>query len=257
MTPRDILEQARSEHFTWVDYYADDTPFDAGAEERQDQRLDLRPAMSDEEIRALEERLPGKLPVEVRDLLCFASGFSLGAHEVSFHRYNMWGYDFLLPHVAVLDDDGAGNSWVIEINPEGADWRHVWFVCHDPPVLVYQCEILAEFIDGVLDLSRFEKCKHGHRSILYHIDDLCIKLWRGNKRFPKASSFRRTDDSTLAAFVATLDDAASIIDLRGAKTGDGFDWTALSAGGRLRRAGSELLFSIEPKKGFFRRLRGR
>ena len=258
MTPREVLELARSEKFTWVDYFAyDNTPFDAGEEEGVDHALELGPGMSPAEIGAFEERLPAKLPSDVRNLLSFASGFTLGADEVAFSQYNDWGYDFLLPHVAVLEGDGLGNSWVIEINPETGVWRHVWFECHDPPVLQYLCETLAEFIDGVLDGSRFEKCKQGHRSIVDRAYDLKIKLWRNNKRFPKAISLRDSDDRALAEFVASLPDTAFVIDLRSPNLGDGFDWGSLIPGPRpVQRAGNGLLFAIEPKKGLLRRLFG-
>jgi hypothetical protein len=257
MKPREVLERARSERLTWVDYDADDEPFDAGAEDGEEQRLALRPPLTVADVGEFEAQLPSKLPPEVKELLLFASGFDIGANEVAFNRYNDWGYGFLLPHVAVLDGDGRGNSWVIEINPETGEWKHVWFQCHDPAVVIYQCETLAEFINAVLDLSRFEKCKAGHRSILYDIDERCAQVWRKNSRFPTAGSLKRSPDRLLATFSASLDPLAVVADLRRPSRGDGFDWSALNAGPTpVRRAGNELVFGIQPKKSLFRRILG-
>jgi len=255
MTARAILERARSEQFTWVDYYAGDTPFDATAEHGDEEIIELFPPLSEPEIEAFAGSLPAPLPTEIRDLLSLTSGFNIGATEVRFTSYNDWGCSFLLPHVIVLAGDGGGNLWVIEISPETAEWRNVWFACHDPPVLVYQCATLSEFIEGVFDLSRFEKCKQGHRSILYRIDKFCEEVWRSRRRLPTAESLRGSNDPLLRNFANELPDRAMVADLRRAKLGDGFDWSPLNSGPRpVRRASCEMLFGVEPKRGILARL---
>ncbi len=258
MRPREVLERAQSEHFTWVDYYVEgdkEVPFDAEKEEGQDVKLVMLPPLSEDDLRVFEQKLSGPLPGDVLNLLRLASGFDIMTDNVSFTAWGPWGYDFLLPHVIVLNSDGRGNSWVIEVNTETGDWRHVWFVCHDPPVLVYQCETLSEFIDAVLDEYRYEKCVAGHRSILYHIDDLCHKVWRNRRKLPTALKLRESEDRVLREFAQGLDSRAYVADLRSPAIGDGFDWSPLNDGPRpVKRLGSELLFGIEPKKGLLSRL---
>ena len=51
MTPRDVLERARSEKFTWVDYDADDTAFDAGP-----RTVRINPSSSSPHSRTLRSR---------------------------------------------------------------------------------------------------------------------------------------------------------------------------------------------------------
>ena len=131
----------------------------------------------------------------------------------------------------------------------------MWFQCHDPAVLVYQCETLAQFVDAVLDLSRFDKCSAGHRSILYDVDDRCARLWRRNCRFPLAGSLRHSGDPLLAHFCASLDPGTVVADLRHPSRGDGFDWSPLNAGPTVvRRPGNELVFGIPHKKGLLARV---
>ena len=261
MTPKEILEGAQSEKFTWVDYYIEDgeeVPFDANEEWGTTTTLELLPGLSDDEVREFASSLPGPLPSDIEELLRFSSGFDLGSEMVRFTDFHVWGYDFLLPHVVVLNGDGAGNSWVIEVNRETGDWRHVWFECHDPPALMYQCETLAEYIDAVLDEHRFEKCVAGHRGILHGIDDLCYSAYRNHLLLPTAGSLKEFDDPVLREFAAGLSDRARIADFRDPKMGDGFDWSSLNYKGRqLARAGALLLFGIEPQPGLLTRLFGR
>lgn len=258
MTPRQIIDFARTEQFHYIDFLLDGSPLDAGEEDDDKPVLKIQPGMSASEISAFEAKLPGKLPPAIRDLLSVSSGFSIGEDEVDFCQYNEWAYSFLLPHVIVLRSDGSGDSWVIEVNSKNGDWCHVWFECHDPPVLQYQCETLIEFIDGVFDEYRLEKAQKGHQSILRCASTQRHKLWRNHKRFPRAESLRSTSDEVLASFVNALPDYVLVIDLRNAKSGDGFDWSPLSGGPhRLWRAGNELLFAMQPKKGLLSRLFGR
>jgi hypothetical protein len=256
LSPRQILEAARSEQFTSIDYLADGTPVDVGAEEGIETRLELFPPLSPSELAAFKDRLPGPLPNEAEELLLHASGLRLDAEEVSFTRYNDWGGDFLLRHAVILSNDGTGNNWAIEINPDSGEWKHVWFACHDPPVLMYQCETLSEFLEGVLDLSRFDKCKQGHRSILDNTFALCMNIWNNRRRAPRAASLRGSTDPALRVFVEGLSDKAIVADLRNPKMGDGFAWSSIDPSRPVKRTDSELLFAIEPKPSLFARLFG-
>lgn len=253
-TSRDLLERAAHEVFSYVDYEIDGTAFDTGEIET----LEIRSGLSSVQLADFNALVPGPLPMDVSDLLRFASGFTLGSFEVEFTAYNEWGHEFLLPHVVVLSDDGTGNSWAIEINHDNGDWRHIWFVCHDPPVMIYQCETLFEFINGVLDFSRLDKCLTGHRSILHNKEELCRAVWRdGNRSFPLASSLTTGNDLILNEFAALLQPATPIADFRQPALGVGFDWSTLNSGPTpVRRAGTELIFGLERPRGLLRRLFG-
>ncbi len=258
MSPKEMLSRARKEHFTWVDYTVDggkEIPFDMGEAEGTETKLELLPGLSASDIEKLEKSLPAPLPEEIRELLQFSAGFSMGGEEVDFTLYGDWGYDFLLPHVVILRGDGCGNSWVVEVDWNTGEWRHVWFECHDPPVLVYECETLSEFIEGVLDLHRFEKCAAGHRSILCDTFDRCMAVWKDRRGLPKAKELADTSDPVLQKFLASIDENSRVADLRELRRGGGFDWSPLNAGRRkVKREDTLPLFGIEPPRGFFGRL---
>jgi len=252
MNPREVLEHAKSEKFSYIDY-----DIDGNAYLEDEENLEVHPGLTPAEIDALDSRLTGPLPQDVRDLLFFSSGFTIGGYEVVFTEMNGWGYDFLLPNVAVLAGDGTGNSWVIEIHPESGDWRHVWFENHDPPVLMYQCETLTEFIEAVLDESRFDKAEQGHRGMLHNVHEKSYDLWCKNGRFPEARSIVDSSDTELAQFAATLNPTDLVADLRNPKLGDGFDWSLLNDGPTpVKRKDHELIFGIPAKTGFFSRVFG-
>lgn len=258
MTPVEILTQAKTEKFTWVDYSIDDEPFNADEEEGSTTELELLPGLSEDEIDEFTKSLPHPPPAEIRMLLSLAAGFNISSDEVRFNAYNDWGYEFLLPHVVVLNGDGRGNSWVIEVNWKTGQWEHVWFECHDPPVLVYQCASLSEYIDAVLDNYRFEKCVAGHRSILYYVDDQSFRVWEQRRGLPEAGSLKESDDPVLAEFAGGIHARTKVADLRSPNLGDGFDWAPLASGDQpVKRAGTELLFGVEPRRGLLSRLFGR
>ena len=60
MTPSDILRQARTEHFTWVDYCMEgktEVPFDADEEQGTETKLELLPCLLKERIPQLPDRM--------------------------------------------------------------------------------------------------------------------------------------------------------------------------------------------------------
>lgn len=242
--PFELLTEARAERFVWVEFTADDEPIDMSIHEPDEAVvLSLYDGLSAPEVSQFESALPAALPPQIRTLLQNCSGFGLSL-DISFTRYNEWNFGYLLPHVIVLSDDGCGNDWVIEIDPRTGCWEHVWFRCHDPNVLMYLCRTLNDFIEGVLDLSRFEKCQTGHRSILH--GDRTNEVFE--RRFPLASNLRTTNiDNELSKFVAQLPDNATVVDLRNATRGDGFSTQAIPDGKPLLRHNHELLFAYTRK----------
>ncbi len=248
-TPREILQDATGENFTYVDYYKDGTPIDVSAEEPHAKvTLSLYPGLNDVQLAELERQLPAPLSRDIRNLLSSYSGFDIHP-DVSFTDYNAWPYSYLLPHVMVLANDGCGNDWVIEVNPTSGQWEHVWYGCHDPCHLTYQCKTLSEFIEGVLDLSRLEKCKMGHLSILEQRGVECQARVVSRMR-------KSTMDDVLARFVSGLDHNDVVVDLRNAKAGDSFNVWEIPPGQPIKRHGHELLFAYRKKPSFWKRLIG-
>lgn len=84
MTPKQVLELAVAEHFTYIDYDINDVPIDVSAEEGVAETLSMHPPMSDDDIDAFERRLPRPLPPDIRELISFATGFDLISDKVRF-----------------------------------------------------------------------------------------------------------------------------------------------------------------------------
>ena len=249
-TPLEILVDAKHERFTWVDY-ENGIPIDMSLKyPGEDERLSLYPRLDVNELDDLERQLPASLPSDIRELLTNYSGFALSL-DVSFTQYNAWEYSYLLPHVMVLAADGCGNDWVIEVNPSSGQWKHVWYGCHDPCELKYQCETLNEFINGVLDLSRLGKCQQGHQSVLES------SKTRIKKKLPTAANLRNsTMDNCLRSFVSDLHDNDIVVDLRNPQAGDFLNVWEIPSDQPIKRYNQELLFAYRTKPTFWQRLLG-
>ncbi len=246
MTEKDVLERAAKE-----------------------KRVDLLPGLSEAELEKFARSLPAPLPARIRELLAWTSGFDIPGGEgrgpsgggsfgsVRFTAYNDWGCEFLLPHAVVLNGDECGDSWAVEVDPETGEWHNVWFACHDPPVLVYHRATLAEYIDAVLDGPRSEERASGRRGIAGEAEERAMQVWRNRGKLPRAGSLRASGDPVLREFAAALDERALVADLREAPLGNGFSWASLADARPVKRAGTRLLFGIEPRPGLLARLLGR
>jgi len=249
-TAHEILQDATHENFTYVDY-RNGKPFDVSIEEPDAAPpvLTLHPGLNEVQLAELERQLPAPIPIEIRNLLLSCSDFDLYP-DVSFTDYNTWPYGHVLAHVMVLANDGCGNHWVIEVDPISGKWEHVWYGCHDPCNLTYQCETLSEFIEGILDFSRFEKCEMGHRSILEQKPAEC------EAQVVSRIRESRMDDDVLSSFVSGLNDNYAVVDLRNAKAGDCFNVWGISQDQPIKRHDHELLFAYRKKTTFWQRLFG-
>src|SRR2546428_9667117 len=113
--------------------------------------LEFSPGLASEEIGSLQERLGGIIPDEVMELIRITSGVQikplgyldfLGNYEFSFEEAFPIGFP-------ILKDD-SGNFWIVDIHPNTGMWGAVFFVCHDPPVIVIQAQTLANFLDQII-----------------------------------------------------------------------------------------------------------
>ncbi|MEM6334620.1 MAG: SMI1/KNR4 family protein [Planctomycetota bacterium] len=244
-----LFDEAAAEGLTELDYAADGTPLVAEGESVCGAELDEWPPLTDAELSELAQTLSRPLLADVMELLKYMSGFSVGGDEVGFPLYRDSPFEFFLPDGIILSEDGCGNHWLIEVNRDSGEWRHVWHVSHDPPVMIYQCETLAEYAAAVLDRYRLERIQAGHRSKLDDVDDACMSVCGGNKRFPCAVDARTSEDTIIAQFAENLPDDAWVVDLRNTSFGDGFDWRSLSDEVPVSRVQGELIFGVRRRPG--------
>jgi hypothetical protein len=183
-------------------------------------KIELSPGLTEAAIDALAARLPtGQIPPDIRELLRFSSGFHMhGLEEVRFDG-NGFGFEEFFPYTIELAGDGAGNFWILDVGEDGS-WNSVFFVCHDPAVVVKQSNGLAEFIKHVDEFG-----KKGRNSSLDVIQERTIfEIWEGDGGFIAIEDARSSIDRTLSDFASGLSDQFVIADLRDKPNGAGFAW---------------------------------
>lgn len=227
------------------------------SEDGDDYIVELKPGLTDQQIDDLAKRLPtGQIPTEIRDLLKFASGFEFfGLEEVTFDGVGQFGFEEFFPTSVQLAGDGFGNFWILDIDNKG-QWGNVFYVCHDPAVIVKHSDNLAEFIKHVNEFG-----KNGKQSNLDIIHETTVTdIWTKDNWFIDKSTALASTDEKLKSFATTLSDNFVIADLRDKPIKSGFAWGKFGPNiNKARRHGSELMWGIEKveKKGLLSKLFGR
>ena len=211
----------------------------------------LRPPLSDQELSAFEAGLPCTLPDEMREVLRFARGFDGVLDGIDFADPSEFGREDIFPHARTLAADGYGNFWVVDLTPESKSFGPIYYVCHDPPAIVFQTDSLLHFVREVV--------RFGNKPWKSEIDDVheafSSRIWREN---PCALSFAQClarGDAHLKAFAESLGESWEFADLRNPKLGDGFSWGRYGARTLNKRCGDQRIFACQKKekKSFGRR----
>ena len=181
------------------------------------------------------------LPAELRALIEEGPVREEGPIEIDLTgRSFSVGLEDLFPAGLPIAGDGSGNFWVLDLTPDAAWPVPVFFLCHDPPVLLYQSADLESFLsEPSLD------------------KDALFTVWRANPgTLDHAAAL--AGDEELRAFAAQLDERFVFVDLRAPASGDGFAWGRYGPSTELRRHGCARLFACaEPAPKPRRRLFGR
>jgi hypothetical protein len=220
--------------------------------------VELLPPLSAAEIEAFATRLPCPLPAEVRELLSYCSGLSgeLGdiVAEVGFTGVNGFGLEGVFRHALDIAGDGAGNYWVLDLTHDSTSWGPVFYACHDAPVILFQSESFAHFLEELVKLADPSQSNE-----LQYVHEDGANVWLDNPGMLTQEQCLASDDPDLAAFARTLDASWLIKDLRRPALGDGFTWGRYRGEPVLARYGEKRIFAYrEPeRKGFWQRVRGR
>jgi len=222
--------------------------------------LELLPPLSAEEFAHLEAMIPCRLPAEVRELLSFSRGFANGpwegadfsglTHEESF------GMEEVFPCSVPIAADGCGNFWVVDVTSRSAGWGPIFYACHDPPVIVFQTDDLSGFMEEFLQSGNTPQPGGLHEVHEKH----AFRIWSENPGVLNHEGAIQSSDRELKSFAETLDGSFQFIDLRNAKTGDGFSWGRYGPRTIVRRHGETPLFACQKgpeKKSLLSRLFGR
>jgi hypothetical protein len=212
--------------------------------------VELQAGLDEKELIALEKQLPGSLPSEIRELLLFARGLKFGSQwNANFTGFESGQFTDFLENSLALVLDGFGNSWNIDIHSNG-EWGCVFFLCHDPPVIVVQAPDLCTFLDQIFDVGRA-----GHFDALTRIYRKQVRsIWRDEPYLVRARQLREEGDPILKDFAAHLEEDYLIADLRKCEIGSGFSWGLSGPDTVVKRLNEELVFAVRKKRTFLQKL---
>lgn len=243
MTPTEKLKSILTEQYV--------------SEDGDEYKVELKEGLTDLQIDELAKNLPtGHVPTEIRELLKFASGFEFyGLEEVTFDGVGQFGFEKFFPNSVQLAGDGFGNFWILDVDKNG-NWGSVFYVCHDPAVIVKHSENLTQFIEHVSDFG-----KNGNKSNLDIIHEkVVMDIWSKDNGFIELENARQSNDTILKNFALSLPDNFVVADLRNKHNQTGFAWGKFGPNiDKAKRHETELIWGIEKqsKKGLLSKLFGR
>lgn len=216
--------------------------------------LGVLPGMSSTEIADAERTLGYPYPPAVRALLTRTRGLDGLLEEIDFAGLiDGQALDELFPHTATIAADGMGNFWAVDLLRVNEGWGPIWYLSHDPPVALLQCDTLASFLDELVRMHT-----PPYRSLIDDVhEDRLYQIGRSH-RGALSIADARAGDAELAAFAAELDDSWTVVDARLATPGEGIGWGRFGARTELRRSGTAQLFAYRApaKRGLLSRIRG-
>jgi hypothetical protein len=214
------------------------------------------PGLDAAAIAAIERRIGTPLPRDLRTLVGECRGIRGLEWEIDFAGNLSFEMDHVFPHGLPILGDHLGNFWVVDCTTAPEAEAAIFFACHDPPVMLWQCRGLATFLR---ELRRgFESPEPSSLDDVH--EDRLHRVWATNPGTLSRRAVLEAPDETLRAFGESLTDDWSIIDLRAATPGMGFSWGRYGSRTRLRRCGEDRIFACappEPRPGILARLFGR
>ena len=213
--------------------------------------VELLDGMTNEEITEYKKQLPNNfLPTEIEELLKFSKGFEFyGLEEVRFDTFGHFGFEEMFPNSIQLAGDGFGNFWILDIDTNG-NWNSVYYVCHDPAVIVKHSEDLTQFIEQIDEYG-----KKGNESTLDIIHEQTVmEIWTEKvgimEKNEKEYDFQNKKIEFPEMFL--------IADLINEPIKTGFPWGKSGANTKIIRPTDKPIWIVEKKvkQGFLSRLFG-
>jgi hypothetical protein len=190
------------------------------------------PPLGDAEVARVRAAYPVPLPGELVRLAAQTSvvddlldlDLSGGRHDVEAAE--------LMPAGHPVAADGKGNFWLLDLTPDTVDTAPVFFLGHDPAVLVYVAPDLATFLDDAV-ADRLP-------------EDAAGRVWSSRPGALSYDAATSQDDVALRDFARSLGSAWTFVDLRHRQVGDGVAWGRYGPRTRLARHGWERIFAYAP-----------
>jgi hypothetical protein len=214
--------------------------------------IELLDGLTNKEIENLRSQLPqNKLPNEIEELLIFSKGFIFhGLEEIRFDSYGHFGFEEMFPYSIQLAGDCFGNFWILDIDSKG-NWNAVYYVCHDPAVIVKHSENLAEFIKHIDEFGQKGNQSNLdiiHEKTVMHIWSEKVGIMEKNKK-----------DYDFENGLVELPERFLVADLTDEPIKTGFPWGKWGSNTKIIRPNDEPIWIVEKrvKQGFLSRVFGR
>lgn len=207
--------------------------------------VEIRPGLTPDEIAAAERELGHAYPPALRDVLSWTSGIDGVLDGIDLTGLEAGqALEELFPEVATVATDGFGNSWGVDLLRENGRWGPIWYLAHDPPVALYQCDDLATFIGEVIRMHT-----PPFASLVDDVhEDRIFQIGRSNRGALTLDEAMASEDEVVRAFAAELDDGWVIVDVRDAVPGAGVSWGRYGPRTELRRWRDEQIFAVRDPK---------
>ncbi len=224
------------------------------SEDGDEYNIELLPGLTEDEIDHLAKGLPtGQIPKEIRELLSFTKGFEFsGLDEITFDGVGQFEFENIFPYSVQLGHDGFGNFWILDVDSKG-NWGNVFYVCHDPAVIVKHSDNLSEFIKHIDEFGK--NMENSNLNIIH--EKTVFDIWKSYNGFTEIYEARKSSDTLLKNFALTLADNFVVADLRNKPNKSGFAWGKFGPDlDKAIKCNDELIWGIEKpeKKGFFSKL---
>ena len=241
MTNLEIIQELKQSTFT--------------DEDGEQYNLEFQEGLSEEKIRQLSKRFPSSIiSDEIFQILKITRGWDgYGPEMVCFDSINEFGFEELSPSSITLGQDGFGNFWILDLKIDG-ELGKVFFVCHDPAVMIINSQSLNEYLNCLLEFY-----KNPTNNNLVSIDgDLVFDVWSNNNSLTSINEFKK-QNSELKEFLNKFEGEDWVVaDLRRGNNRDGFPWEKFGADQFTERHPSELIWVVKnKKKGFLSKLFGK
>lgn len=238
MKPLEQLKQILSNEYT--------------SEDGDKYSVELLPGMSEDEIKEFRGKLPNSyIPSDIEELLKFSKGFSFfGFDEILFDAYGQFGFEDMFPRSIQLAGDGFGNFWVLDIDSNG-NWGSVYYVCHDPAVIVKHSIDLVDFIKHIDEFGKNEI--ESHLNLIH--DKIVFDIWKSKIGIMEKNE---KDYNFPEEFIKKLPKSFMVADLTNTKTGTGFAWGKYGPNAKIFRFEDKPIWIIEKrvKQNFLAKLFG-
>lgn len=198
--------------------------------------LKCAPPATDVQIKTLENRLQADLPIEIKSLLSYARSFDADKKgSVDLTGASLFDFCYaneILGNNVPICKTIEGNFWCVDVLSNG-DWDAVWFVSHDPFVVLVQFEDISEFIEFC---ARKEDL----------VDNKLIVKSLRNQGTSVADALM-SDDDLLSGFAKEVQDYTRVFDLRPGGNDIGFE---LKFESLCKRFGDHRMFALKesPKR---------